>query len=374
MTSSLITLLTGTLTICAALTGMVRRAALRKGIMDVPNSRSSHTQPTPRGGGLAIVGAIVISTTICIAFGLLRLSHLVIAMSAGLAVAAVGWLDDRYHLPARSRALVHLVSAVWCVFWLGGMSSLRIGAHTLGFNWFGSVVAVIGVVWLTNLYNFMDGLDGLSGSEAVFVAAIGGYFAYRAGLQEIAFLSWIVASASLGFLLWNWPPAKIFMGDVASGFLGFIFATLALASENTGGPPLSIWILLLGVFVVDATATLIRRVLQGERWHEPHRSHAYQLAVGPGGNHVVVTVAVIALDFVLAILAFLALSFMKWSTIILLGTCGALIALQLFIVWRNGMLLAQRSIPGALAAEAAATKSELATENVDRKNQNGGTD
>ncbi|MEW6682145.1 MAG: glycosyltransferase family 4 protein [Nitrospirota bacterium] len=224
-------------------------------------------------------------------------------LAGGALVAGVGWLDDRRGVSAGLRASIHVIAAVWAVWCLGGFQSFDFGVTVLPLGMAGDFLAVVGIAWLVNLYNFMDGIDGLAGGEAVSVALVGsGLLAFAGGGgMGLAVLS--LAAAAGGFLVVNWPPAKIFMGDVGSGLLGYAFGVLALASERAGTVPLIVWIILLGVFIVDATATLIFRVMKGERWYEAHRSHAYQRAVQAGYSHRTVTLAVLGLNAVLALAA-----------------------------------------------------------------------
>ncbi len=224
-------------------------------------------------------------------------------LGGGVAVAAVGWLDDRRGMPAGVRALVHVLAAGWGVWCLGGFPSLDLGVAVVPLGTAGSLLAVVGLVWLTNLYNFMDGIDGLAAGEAVGVGLVGGVLLAAAGATGLSLVALALAAAAGGFLVFNWPPAKIFMGDVGSGLLGYAFGVLALASERAGAVPLVVWMILLAVFIVDATATLIRRVVNGERWFEAHRSHAYQHAVQAGYSHRDVTVAVMGLNALLAVAA-----------------------------------------------------------------------
>ncbi|HEX2079721.1 MAG TPA: glycosyltransferase family 4 protein [Longimicrobium sp.] len=284
-------------------TGLVRRYALEKNVLDVPNARSSHRVPTPRGGGMAIVLTSLAAVAALALLGVLPWRVGVALGVGGLAVAAVGWVDDHGGVSAPARALVHFAAAAWAVGWLGGLPAARLGAGTLPLGPLGAVLAVVGVVWMTNLYNFMDGIDGLAGGEAVTTGVIGGGLLLAAGEPGLAAAALAVTGASAGFLVWNWHPARIFMGDVGSGFLGFAFATLAVASERAGAVPLLAWVLLLGAFVFDATATLLRRARAGEAWHQAHRSHAYQRAVQAGLSHARVSAAVVAVNLVLGGLA-----------------------------------------------------------------------
>jgi Fuc2NAc and GlcNAc transferase len=147
------------------------------------------------------------------------------------------------------------------------------------------------LVWLINLFNFMDGIDGLAGMEAVCASGFGGLLLLRDGLGGYAQCAWVLAAASSGFLVWNWPPARIFMGDAGSGFLGFVLGVFALSSARMQPSLLWPWLILLSAFIVDSTVTLITRMVTGARWYEAHRTHAYQQAAQRWSSHSKVTVA-----------------------------------------------------------------------------------
>ena len=280
-----------------ALTGFLYRYALAKNLIDIPNERSSHSAPTPRGGGVAIVvsflGALLVlnktdllSTPVCLAL-----------WGAGCVVAVAGFLDDHGHIAARWRLLVHFAAAAWGLYWLGGFPPLPVFGQTLDLGWFGSLCAAVYIVWLLNLYNFMDGIDGLAGVEAITACCSGALLSWFVAPDSSAWLlSAFLATAVLGFLIWNFPPARIFMGDVGSGFLGIILALLSLQAAWIESRLLWVWLILLGVFIVDATVTLFRRVLRGEKFYQAHRSHAYQYASRILGTHRPVTLAVCAIN------------------------------------------------------------------------------
>ena len=320
------------------LTWAVRRYALRRGIVDVPNARSSHTLPTPRGGGLAIVVVFLASIIFLALRGIISGQIAAAICGGGLLVAGVGWLDDRRGLPPGPRAVVQGLAALWALYWLGGLPALELGVTRLFLGPVGFLLGLLGIVWCINLYNFMDGIDGLAGTEAVTAAGIAALLlgGIKAGLfptpetapdaAGIALVGALLVPAAAGFLVWNWPPAKIFMGDVGSGFLGFTFGVLAVASENSGALPLLVWVLLLGVFVVDATATLLRRIRRGERWTEAHRTHAYQLAVQAGRSHKQVTLAVLGINIVLGVCAMAACLWPR-ALLLIVGLSGAVLVL-----------------------------------------------
>jgi len=287
------------LTLAAAaawgLTALVRAYA-RRHLMDVPNSRSSHGLPTPRGGGLGVVltwySALWLLPAAAAGGG-----GMAEACAAGVAVAAVGFVDDHGHLSPRLRIAVHVAAAGWALWWLGGMPSITLGGQAWHLGWAGSALALVAIVWMLNLFNFMDGIDGIAGSEGVFVAGAGGILNFVWFPESgQGLLNLVLAASCAGFLLWNWPPAAIFLGDVGSSFIGFILGVAALASAARGGASLAVWAILAAVFVADASFTLLRRMASGQRWFEAHRSHAYQHAVLRLGGHRPVTLWVWAIN------------------------------------------------------------------------------
>lgn len=290
-------------------TGLMRRYALARRLLDVPNARSSHTQSTPRGGGAAIVLGFVVAVLTWLPAGGWQPGLVVAVLPAVLAVAAVGFWDDHRHLPARLRLLVHFVAVAWSMHWLGGDLALPWPSGVSLSTWPVQLLALLGLVWLLNLFNFMDGIDGIAASEAAFVAIGGAVLASWSGQGAVALAFAALAGAALGFLPWNWPPAKIFMGDVGSGFLGAALGILGYAAALDDPATVWAWPILLGVFVVDATLTLGRRLLRRERVHQAHRSHAYQWAARRWGHRrVTLVVAAINLGWLLPLawLAFLA--------------------------------------------------------------------
>jgi Fuc2NAc and GlcNAc transferase len=288
--------------VAAALTWFVLHRAERWNMLDVPNSRSSHIRPVPRGGGVAIVAAFIVALVALAGNAPL----LVVVVPGASAVAAIGWFDDRRGASPRVRAAVHLVAAIWAVAWLGGLPGLQFGTGHIPLGPFGAVLAVVGVVWFLNLFNFMDGIDGIAASQAVLIGLVAGLIAWLNDDRSLATAWLLLAGSAAGFMVWNWPPARIFMGDVGSGFLGYCMAVLALFGERSGSVPLAAWIVLVAVFGFDATVTLVRRLIHGERVYEAHRRHAYQRAVVSGFTHRTVTLAAAALTTLLGVAALVA--------------------------------------------------------------------
>jgi Fuc2NAc and GlcNAc transferase len=286
-----------TLVSSTALTGVVVRLALRHGLLDIPNERSSHTVPTPRGGGVAIVISSAIALFFLSAIGALERTVVMALLGGGLAVAIVGFLDDRHRVSATVRLVVHAAAAVSALLVLGGLPPIQLGESVLHFGWGGFVMATLGIVWVLNLFNFMDGIDGIAAAEAVFVVAGGALITGTSAADASSFNCAIVLGAAcLGFLWWNWPPAKIFMGDVGSGYLGYIIPVLAIASARDHPAALLSWLILGGVFFCDATVTLTRRLVRRESASQAHRSHAYQWLARRWQSHRRVTAAVLAVN------------------------------------------------------------------------------
>jgi Fuc2NAc and GlcNAc transferase len=279
------------------LTAKVRRYAVTAQLLDHPNARSSHTIPTPRGGGLGIVIATMAGVLFLV---LTEAIDMRLALSVGVgggAIALMGFMDDRGSLSATVRMAVHIVAAVWAMYCIGGLPPLQFGERLIDLGVYGYILGILAIIWTLNLFNFMDGIDGIAASEAVFVA--GGAFglACLGGTTGAAsFVALLLASACLGFLVWNWPPAKIFMGDVGSGYLGYVIAVLAIAESRENPIALFVWLTLGGVFFVDTTVTLIRRLLRRERVYEAHRSHAYQWLSRRWKSHRRVTLLVVSIN------------------------------------------------------------------------------
>jgi Fuc2NAc and GlcNAc transferase len=269
-------------------------------LVDRPNPRSSHTTPTPRGGGLSMVTVTTCGVAILYAAGMLSLPFTAALVLGGVSVAAVGFWDDVRSAPVALRITVHLGAAVLAVYCLGTASVIRVGDSVADLGFMGPVLGVLAIGWILNLFNFMDGIDGIAVSEAAFVlfgaAGIGLFVAQISPIQVAPEL--VTGAACLGFLRWNWPPAAIFMGDVGSGFLGYVIAVIAIHSSQTNAINFFAWLILGGVFFVDATLTLCRRLLRRERFYQAHRTHAYQWLARRWGSHSRVTIAVIIINLV----------------------------------------------------------------------------
>ena len=268
-------------------TAVMRRYALATEMLDVPNERSSHSATTPRGGGLAIVAAALGGALSLAAVGGAINRSLLVWVFAAAGVAAVGFADDRVALSARSRLVVHAIAAVLLVAavgikripWPSGIGLVDPGM-------LGIVLVAVATIWSINLFNFMDGIDGIAGAQAVFVFCAAATIEYRdIGYDYSEGLLLIFATSAFGFLVWNWPPARIFMGDVGSGFLGFLVPVAALLTSGAGGVSVWTWVVLYGAFIADATTTLTVRALRGDRVFDAHRTHVYQRLARRWNSH-----------------------------------------------------------------------------------------
>lgn len=286
-------LIVGAVCLSLTLTWAMRRYALTRRLIDVPNERSSHANPTPRGGGVAIVVAFLGLLPLLWANGALRTDMFVALGGAGILIAGVGFWDDHRPVPAKWRLTAHFFGAAWLVAWCGGLPPVSVAGVTVLPSWLTSVLTTIYVVWLLNLYNFMDGIDGLASIEAmtVCVGAVLLYLIALPGNQNWAGPALLTASVA-GFGFWNWSPARIFMGDAGSGFLGVTLGAFSIQAASVSADLFFAWAILLGVFITDATVTLIRRLLRGHPYDQAHRTHAYQHAARRFSSHARVSLIV----------------------------------------------------------------------------------
>ncbi len=274
-----------TFAISAWLTRRFLNSGSRLYKLDHPNPRSLHDNPTPRGGGLAIFVAIAIGGTIAMVFDGGRGDVAWLALAAVL-VAGISFLDDWFTVALGYRIVTHF-AASGLLLWSGfALQELALP----GAVWPLSAPLAVGlsllfVVWMVNLYNFMDGMDGFAGGMAVIGFGVFAFFGWLAGQQLFAALNLIVAAAAGGFLLFNFPPARIFMGDIGSSSLGFLAAAFMLWADRNGIFPLWIGVLVFSPFIVDATVTLIRRILRRDKFWEAHKTHYYQRVVQLGWGH-----------------------------------------------------------------------------------------
>ena len=317
------------------LTGIIRRYAINQRLMDIPNARSSHVVATPRGGGLAVV--IVFLSGI----GGLALTYspefnpafIPILILAGTLVAGIGFWDDHRPLSAKWRFLVHFLAGTGALLYLPELPVIHFFSFALKSQVVLFLLYVLMLVWILNLYNFMDGIDGIAAVEALTTAGSAVLLLWFQGQIDWVLIPLLLFVSVSGFLVWNWPPAKIFMGDACSGFLGFVLGLLAIMTSINGALNIWCWWILLAVFIVDATTTLLRRILRGEIWYQAHRSHAYQILSRRLASHKKVTLGVLLINiFWLLPLAYLTLIAEVWAPLICLLAMTPLV----FIAYTTG--------------------------------------
>jgi len=275
---------------------LVRRYALHR-LLDVPNERSSHSQPTPRGGGLALTVAHMLGVAAATQFGLLGPAIAVALIGGGTLVAVIGFLDDHGHVAASLRLLCHFLALSWAVWWLGGLPPVNFGWGAVDLGWTGTALMVLYCAWFLNLFNFMDGIDGIAGVQALSMSVTAALLLLLVtGSGRSALPLVMLACATAGFLAWNWPPARIFMGDVGSGYLGYALGALAMWTVAQGWLTPWAWLILGGAFLADATVTLFVRARSRVAVAEAHRSHAYQRLSRHWGSHRPVTLVFTAIN------------------------------------------------------------------------------
>ena len=259
------------------LTYFIKNYAIKKSLVAEVNERSSHSVPTPHGGGIAI--AVTWFTGLSYLFFVDKIeSSLYYALLFGALLSVVSYLDDLYELSAKLRLLTQAAVALGGIWALGGLHVLDFGVFSIGNQILTKLFAFFMIIWFINLYNFLDGINGYAGSEALFLSIAG--FLLFGGEHFI-----VLAAAVLGFLYWNFGNAKIFMGDVGSTLLGYNIAIFTIYYANQDTANLWVWIILFGLFWFDATLTLLRRYKNGEKLSQAHKKHAYQRLTQAGWPH-----------------------------------------------------------------------------------------
>lgn len=278
----------------------LRRYAERQRVLiDIPNERSSHSQPKPRGGGIMIVLITLIGVLGLLLIGPARSMSLLTFLICGGIIAFVGWIDDMRSLSTTLRLAIQVLCALVSILGIGYFDKLTVGNSAFSLGLVGIPFTIIWIVGLTNAYNFMDGIDGIAGGQAV----VGGLAWLGFGLIQqvpiVSIIGLLIASSSLGFLWHNWQPSRIIMGDVGATFLGYSFAVLPLLFENhTPILENGLWfsMLVLWAFLADTGITMLRRALRRENIFQAHRSHFYQRLVISGWSHARVSALYIALS------------------------------------------------------------------------------
>jgi Fuc2NAc and GlcNAc transferase len=262
-------------------TGLAVWYARFSGLIDIPGRRSSHVIATPSGGGAGIMFTLLIVSMILYELETVSSLWVICILLPAVMLAIMGAVDDRQPVSTWVRFLVQVTAAVFfmrCVTF----DHLQIGMQFTGL-WIAA--SLLFIVWMTNLYNFMDGSNGMAGAQGVFAGVVIAGFMFNGGETMLALAALLVAGACLGFLPWNLGNARIFMGDTGSHSLGFIFSALIVCGVAKGVFSLPVALLIMMVFQVDTTLTLLARVFRGERWYNAHKQHVYQQLIVHGWSH-----------------------------------------------------------------------------------------
>ncbi|MFT6032977.1 MAG: Fuc2NAc and GlcNAc transferase, partial [Arenicella sp.] len=282
-------------------------------IVDLPNDRNLHQGVIPRGGGLVIITSLLIALIVA------ALISDRTSLFTGLAVivfawASLSWWDDKSDLTPKFRLLIQLVICILTVSAFGWVTQIL----GLSLSWFGPLLSVVGLLWMANLYNFMDGLDGLAASQTIVASISLAFWFFMHQDLALALVCVVVGASSYGFLLLNWNPAKIFMGDVGSIGLGGFFGTLFIIGSSRYDLSIVSFFVLFAVFIVDATATIIMRARRGEKIWLPHRQHFYQRLANAGYAHSKIALAGLILMLICSVFATLGVLYhdMIWLSLI----------------------------------------------------------
>ena len=285
----------------------------RRAIVDTPNARSSHTRPTPRGGGIGLLAGLVVGWVATAALLPGAEPHLVTGLLIGVfALAGVSFVDDLGGLPAAVRLAFQLLAVAGVLALLPADALVFQGVLPLPAD---RIVTALAWLWFINLFNFMDGIDGISGVEAASIGIGLAVVAWFVGSFAAIGLALSVAGAALGFLAWNWHPARVFLGDVGSVPLGFALGWLLIGAALDGAWAAAL--ILPAYYWADATVTLVKRLARGEAVWRAHRSHFYQRAVQAGMSHAEVARAVLSANLGLVALAWLSVQAPPWIALIL---------------------------------------------------------
>ncbi len=283
------------------LTLSYKHLAVRHKVLDIPNERSSHVIPTPKGGGIAIVIAWYAGLVVLFYLGYVP-ENLFYALLSGSILAVISFLDDLIDLKPLVRLFAQVFTAILSLWFIGGFNPLVLGNITISLPYILLPVALIGIVWFINLFNFLDGIDGYAPLEASTIALV--IFIITGNP-----LCLVLLGSVMGFIIWNWPKAKIFMGDVGSTQLGFILVVLGIYCHNATDLSIIQWLMLTSVFWFDATLTLFRRWRNGEKLSKAHKKHAYQRAVQSGLSHQTTIILSACINIVIIGFMYLSISF-----------------------------------------------------------------
>ena len=309
--------------ISSLITDFVRRFSIKNKLLDIPNDRSSHDIPKPKGGGISIVLIILGTVAVLSFFGMIK-PDISMSMLVGLSiVAVVGLIDDYKDLSILVRTIFYFIAAVFSIYLIGGITSISISDYYFDLNHIGFFLGVLFLVWTTNLYNFMDGTDGFAAIQTICIGLFCGLLLYLIAETSYAIIMFCLVASTIGFLHWNWAPAKIFMGDVGSCTIGFLFGLLSLYMEKMGIISIAVWLVLLSPFIVDSTFTLLKRIINKEKWYTAHNMHAFQKLYQSGLAHNKLAIGLLVMNITIVWpIAWLAHVYKNLESILLVSLYG----------------------------------------------------
>ena len=292
----------------------LKKSALRLKIVAIPNERSLHNKVTPRGGGVIIAIVFLVFLLVFYIAKQIMLAEFLVLFGGGLIMAVTGFLDDILELKASIRFIIQFFAVGWGLYWIGGIPSTVFFERLPILYAIANAVAVVALVWFINSFNFIDGIDGLSTSSATFFSlSIGGYFLWQ-GIEPYGSLLIVLAACSLAFLCFNWPPAKIFLGDAGSNFFGYLFGAMVLITVKNENLTIWTWLIILAYLITDTTTTTFLRLCLVKGWYHTHRSHAYQNLARVLDNHKFVTCLITGINvFYLLPLAYLSIQYQQYA-------------------------------------------------------------
>lgn len=261
----------------AVMVFLVMRVAVQRNMVDFPGERQSHTKPTPTGGGLGLVATLVLTSLMLARNGLIAPPWTLVVLPGLSVLALVGWRDDFSPVSVRFRLFVQLTVSLALLALLRNSDQLE--------NWPATLLGGVAIMWTMNFYNFMDGSHGMAGFQGLFTGLLLGFLFSIDGHLQLAIPAFLLAACCAGFLPFNFPVPRVFMGDAGSVPLGFALATLILLGLLQGALSLPEALLLLSVFLIDSSLTLFKRAIQGERWYTAHKQHVYQRLIAHGWSH-----------------------------------------------------------------------------------------
>ena len=280
----------------------------------VPNFRSLHQKVIPRGAGLAVAFTALLGYLYLYFDHGLTVSQVMVYVVGGVVVAAMGAADDRLDISARYRMPFQFLMAGWICYWLRGLAPIDLGFAVVDLGYFGHVALFVSLIWFYNIYNFIDGIDGMASSATIFICGAIGAVLFFQQAPVLGLILTLLGVSSAGFLVFNWPPARMFLGDTGSSFMGYILSAVFVESLWHNAAGLWSWLIIGGFYFTDTTLTTTVRILTVPGWYRPHRSHAYQNLARVWNSHRKVVLLVMAINILWVIpLLLLALKYEAWA-------------------------------------------------------------